>query len=109
MIIKNITDVIGHCLCFTLYIRMHISCKRLFMSVGSSALLTNFELFACLSLYTTLSPLSCSLSSFRTSLDLQKCQTNWQYIRYGKSADLNSTSLAFVGIKFLSLMRMLIL
>ena len=48
--------------------------------------------------------LAAFLASFRASLDLQKCQTKWQYVRYGKIADLNRTSLAFVGIKFLSVM-----
>ena len=34
----------------------------------------------------------------------KKCQTKWQYEKYGKTADLNNISLALVGIKFLSRM-----
>ena len=56
-----------------------------------------------MSLYTALSPRSWILSSLRVSLALQKCQTRWQYVKYGKIADLKSTNFAVVGIRFLNL------
>ena len=56
-----------------------------------------------MSLYTALSPCSRILSSLRVSLALQKCQTRWQYVKYGKTADLKSTNFAVVGIGFLNL------
>ena len=56
-----------------------------------------------MSLYTALSPRSWILSSLRVSLALQKCQTRWQYVKYGKIADLRSINFVVVGIRFLNL------
>ena len=45
------------------------------------------------------------LHILRESLARQKCHTRWQRVRWGNIAVLKSISLAFVGIKFLSLIR----
>ena len=94
----------GHSLCFTLYIRMNRSCKRLFSSVGRSAFSNSCSQLELLSLKTALSPLSCSLSNFRVSLALQKCHSRWQYVRNGNRL-LNNINLDFIGIRLRSLIR----
>ena len=63
------------------------------------------KILELLSLKTALSPLSCSLSSFRVSLALQKCHTRWQYVGYGNIALLSNINLDFIGIKLRSLIR----
>jgi hypothetical protein len=99
----------GQSLCLTLYIRIAMSWRRLLSSVGKLALRSKSLQVDCLSLKTALSPLSWIRSSFLVSLALQKCQVRWQYMRYGKIAALYNCDLAFVGIKFLSLIRTAIL
>ena len=80
-----------------------MSCNLRLYRVGKLACVSKFSYESDFLLNTIRRALFCSLSSLRLSDALQKCQAVLQYVRWGKIAALNSCNLAWVGIRFLSL------
>ena len=76
--LKKSPMYLGHKLFFTLYIRLDRSFNLLFINDGSLALIRSWSYDEFLSQNTALKPLSCTRSSFRESLALQKCHIVWQ-------------------------------
>ena len=72
----------------TLYIKISISCNRLFSRLESLPFSRSSSYVAFLSLFTARNARSCNLSNFLASDALQKCHTMLQYVKLGKIADL---------------------
>ena len=69
--------VLGTKLCFTLYIKIKMSCSLRFSKLGSFVQSRSCSYVAVLLLNIAHNALSCTLSSFVVSDALQICQTVW--------------------------------